>query len=377
MRKASIIFVSLLLLVGLSGCGNNAYRPSNLDRDDNIPAPDESSAQEETAVEPPISDLELRLAALQRIFKNDTAEGTLEFFLFMLEHHEDFQQLSDEEIESLPRRFRHIVRIFGLHRLDTAEIEVADFSPFDISTIADNVDHNHPVYYYEIDVIVHDGGRAYLPLGANRWLIVIVDDNSLFIDFVMPYDEAINRLVARYVYTSEIQRTRLDAGFLRDEFGAIEFATTEEIPIETMVFYLLALGSEHDFLDEIWQFGRVMTQYQLDTNAQNLLGLEHVDGRATPYYLAERGFYLLPFFGGGLMHSAVLMVVIDQDKTFVYFDSQGYFSDGLRAWNAERFPDLRNERVIMRYTYIGDRLVSAVAVDYPVFASLILTGDDG
>jgi|GEM_PF-4074957 len=47
MKRVSIIVVSLLLFVGLSACGNNAVQPSNHESNDNIPAPVESSAQEE------------------------------------------------------------------------------------------------------------------------------------------------------------------------------------------------------------------------------------------------------------------------------------------------------------------------------------------
>jgi len=375
MKKVSIVFLFLLVTIVFSACSHNAVQPSISEPDNNIYIPVEPLAQEEIAVDITIADSYLCLAALQEILANDNMEGSVQIFLYLLENYKYTSEILDDLLSSREeqsyRRFHHILHVYRRDGLSEADIEVLSYLPLDTQSFlgAEEV-HNrygHQLSFYKIEVNIINGGENNIfPKGQATGIAAFMEDDSQYIDFVLPYYDARNRLEARVLHENESQRALTDAFFIWDEFESIE-----DFPIDGMVFYLLVRGTEHGYINEDGLYGTVMTQDQLNANAKELLGLEHVDGRDTSFYLAERSLYYITVAGfGGPSIMAVLRVEREQDKTVVYIDHRGYISDRLmESWSGERR--------IIRYTYINERLVSAVAVDYPIFASIIMTGESG
>lgn len=317
---------------------------------------------------------------LEQILEKDNIEGSMRFFAYLLENHREAGQLLDDEKDSIPFRFQHILNVFnGFEKngLQTVEIEVIAYAPMDMEqfSVESHVSYeyaNGRAFLYEIDVAVHDGGMIRLPMGKAKWIGSFTDDYP-YINFILPYEDAVNRIEADTKYYEEItMRTELEAILLP------AFSTSEEIPIDTLIRYLFWMGG--NFIDEDGYYGSVLTQEQIDNLAKKYLDLTHVDGKETEYYIEERDFYY-GWMGGfeGPKVADVLKVEKDGDATYVYYDGNGYSSNGLMQadFSKDWYPNGMDDRKITKFTYIGACLKSVEVISNPGFRAIIFTGENG
>ena len=310
---------------------------------------------------------------LSTILENDSLEGGVDFFIYLLGNYEKVKNMPDEERKSFPNRFQHILYVFERDGLSTADIEVISYKPVEPNILFGEKQitsrYGYPIALYEFNVLIHDGGFQCLSEGKAMWLGGFIEDNYQYIDFVLPYGDAVNRLEADLKFPEESARIGDIAYF----FYSIVFASPEEIPVEKIIFYLLCQDvSEDNIIDKGDYYGTIMSQEEIDARANKYFNLDHVDGKETSFYIEEKGFYYMPSWGtGGPLAYDILKVEKNSNVTYIYFDGNGYVSDCLIETNG------MNDRKILKYTFVDNYLQSAEEVVNSAFSPVILVGENG
>ena len=220
----------------------------------------------------PAADDEL-LAILQK----DDIEGTAMFFLYLLENYEKAKPFLDERNNY--DRFAHILLVYERDGLSTAEFDVIAFDPVDIRSLVGEFDEPKPEnviekVFYKLTLNIKDGGAPQFPLGETEWLVELVELSYRYINRVMEYDSAADRLMADTVYRREAARTSDDAFYLH----GLTFANASEISPDTLIFYLMCHDvTEAMVFDEDDYYGTAMTQEEIDVRAKKYFNIDKVD----------------------------------------------------------------------------------------------------
>ena len=382
---AKRLIMILFLTIALSACGNDAVQISGLEPDDDGSASVESPAPEEIVAENSASASGL-VPTLQNILENDSMEGSVQFFIYLLENHSHSAEFLNDVLPEPrgfpPDRFAHILHVFERDGMPETDIEVLEWAPVDtlymfgVPEILNR--YGHVLYLYMIEVNIKDGGENKgLPEGQATWLAAFMEDGSHFIEFVLPYEDARLRLEARARFPEIMEHISRADFFLR---VAPPFSIPDNMPndaIEHIVFYLLWHDPDPVYegdgsrtgADGTVYHGRFVSQERLDAIAKELLNLGHIDGRNTFNYIEEFGEYFLQLGGfGGPNYFDVLKIEADGDTITVYVDCCAFVTDFLFG---------STYRQVRRYTYIDGFLQAMEVVSADDFVSIILTGEDG
>lgn len=382
MKKHLLILSVVILLVSCSDNNlatsmSQSPQTNHNDIDSQSTQISESIIQNDVASHPNVEQNKLRT-----ILENDSAEGSIQFLLYLLEHYDDVAQLPDEEFpardEDTVERFRHILYIFERDGMPTAEIEVLSYMPVDGETLVGAKEilnrYGHPLRFYQIEVDVKDGGKKGLPTGKTTWICGLVEDSEQYIDFVLPYMDAIDRLDADANFKEAVARAEMNKYYL----PAVAFSIPDDISNEAanaLIGYLLCIDPNPTFIDKTGEDGtsyngRILTQEALDILAKQHLNLDSLDGKHTSMYAEVLGAYYMPIWGaGGPNLFDVLKVEVNGNRISVYFDKSGfmYYSSSDNLAN----------RQILKYTYVDGFLQSQDFVNSNAFAPVILTGENG
>ena len=268
MKKARIIIISLFLIIGLSACGSDVARTNDLEPDVDSSAHVEAPAPEEIVAEDSISDPGL-LPALQNIIKNDSMEGSVQFFLYLLENHNDSAELLDETLAVYlgdwpPNRFAHILHVFRRDGMPETDIEVLEWSPIDTQYMFGVPEilnrYGHVLYFYKIEVNIKDGGvNKGLPEGRATWLAAFMEDDNQFqfIDFVLPYENALLRLEARVRFPEIVEHVSSADFFL--SWGP-PFSIPDNIPNDA-IEHIGGRTGAHFCAEKSWMTGSRRVTY--------------------------------------------------------------------------------------------------------------------